>query len=78
MEVNMTSVLHSVTAPLKNPGYAPEVHYRFILCSFYLCIAFKSGKCYNVIPCKGSRVLIAQGQHSQMLFREDCQCEGVA
>ena len=85
MEVNMTICFKSnlcftqCDRPLKIPGYAPEVLYCFVLCSFfYLCIAFKSGKCYNVIPCKGSRVLIAQGQHSQMLFKEDCQCEGVA
>lgn len=45
MEVNMMICFKSnlcftqCDRPLKNPGYAPEVLYCFILCSFfYLCI----------------------------------------
>lgn len=60
MEVNMTICFKSnlcftqCDRPLKNPGYAPEVHYCFILCSFYLCIAFNQE---NVIMLSHARAV---------------------
>lgn len=49
MEVNIKSNLcfTQCDRPLKNPGYAPEVLYCFILCSFfYLCITSQIRKMF--------------------------------